>query len=191
MREIPLTDGKTCNRCRVPQSLMEFNKSRATADGLQPTCRSCQRAYREASKDERREYNRIYRQRRPEVQQQAQARYREANLDHVRAAGREYIRRARQERPNEFHQRDRARALKQNYGLTVEDYNERLTAQGGVCAICGKTEKGYLRVDHDHATGRVRGLLCNYCNVALGQVQDNIATLENMISYLRSSEAQS
>ncbi len=89
MREIPLTDGKTCNRCRVPQSLTEFNKSRAMADGLQLTCRSCQRAYREASKDERREYNRIYRQRRPEVQQQAQARYREANRDRVRAAGQE------------------------------------------------------------------------------------------------------
>jgi hypothetical protein len=97
----------------------------------------------------------------------------------------------RQERPDVVHQRDRASALKQNYGLTVEDYNARLVAQGGVCAICGKTEKGYLRVDHDHATGRVRGLLCNYCNAALGQVQDNIAVLENMIAYLRSSEAQS
>ena len=161
MREIQLTDGKTCNRCRVPQSLTEFNKSRAMADGLQPTCRSCQRAYREASKDQRREYNRLYHQRRPEVQQQAQARYKEANRERVRAAGREYNRRARQERPDVFRQRDRARALKQNDGLTVEDYNARLVAQGGVCAICGKTETGYLRVDHDHVTGRVRGLLCN------------------------------
>jgi DNA-directed RNA polymerase subunit RPC12/RpoP len=53
------------------------------------------------------------------------------------------------------------------YGLTPAQYEEILTGQGGGCAICGKTkeEEGRnLAVDHDHVTGEIRGVLCNYCN---------------------------
>jgi|SRR5215469_2910142 len=53
------------------------------------------------------------------------------------------------------------------YDVPVDWYNEQLERQKGVCAICGKMGKRRLCVDHDHATGKVRGLLCDYCNVAL------------------------
>lgn len=53
-------------------------------------------------------------------------------------------------------------------GLTIEDYDRMLAAQGGGCAICGTTPKTRrLDTDHDHATGAVRGLLCHRCNRAL------------------------
>ena len=53
-------------------------------------------------------------------------------------------------------------------GLSVEDYDAMLAAQGGVCAICGNPPKTRrLDVDHDHKTGKVRGLLCHRCNRAL------------------------
>lgn len=53
-------------------------------------------------------------------------------------------------------------------GLTIEDYERLLAAQGGGCAICGATPKTRrLDVDHDHRTGAVRGLLCHRCNRAL------------------------
>lgn len=61
----------------------------------------------------------------------------------------------------------RAEALKRLYGITVDDYENILKAQGGGCAICGKkqgVEKKRLAVDHSHKDRRVRGLLCHRCN---------------------------
>ena len=77
--------------------------------------------------------------------------------------------------------------LKNRYKLTLEDYNRMFAEQEGCCAICGRHQsilKNRLGVDHDHTTGRVRGLLCSNCNAALGQIQDNIQTLKNMVKYL-------
>jgi len=77
--------------------------------------------------------------------------------------------------------------LKQNYGITLEDYNMMLSNQHDCCAICKKHKddlKVILGVDHNHTTGKVRGLLCNKCNIALGGFNDNIELLNNAISYL-------
>jgi hypothetical protein len=64
--------------------------------------------------------------------------------------------------------------LWRNYGMTIEDYEARLEAQGGVCAIClAEPGKRRLAVDHDHDSGRVRGLLCSQCNTGLGSLQDD------------------
>ena len=88
--------------------------------------------------------------------------------------------------------RDRAKALKKNYGMSVDDYNELLIDQGGRCAICGdpppkpknKYAKKHLVVDHDHTTGKVRGLLCDKCNRCLGLMKDNVLILLRAIEYL-------
>lgn len=65
--------------------------------------------------------------------------------------------------------------IKKTYGLTRERYLEILSTQGGVCAICKSanpvTHQKYLCVDHDHETGKIRGLLCFHCNVALGYAE--------------------
>ena len=66
----------------------------------------------------------------------------------------------------------RARAL----GVTDEDYERLLTAQGGHCALClTKPKSRRLHVDHDHATGRIRGLLCQSCNTGLKAYERLIA----------------
>ena len=59
--------------------------------------------------------------------------------------------------------------IKNRYGLTIEQYDGLKVAQGGGCAMCGKV--GRLFIDHDHKTGRVRGLLCPGCNGALGHFE--------------------
>lgn len=66
------------------------------------------------------------------------------------------------------HEKRRAH-LKHRYGITVEQYDEMLAAQGGHCALCPwePSDGKVLAVDHDHETGRVRGLLCRGCNLAL------------------------
>lgn len=79
-------------------------------------------------------------------------------------------------------------ALFKRYGITLNEYNTMLQEQNSCCHICGKheSENGKrLAVDHCHNTGKVRKLLCQQCNAALGQVQENLQTLENMISYIK------
>lgn len=79
------------------------------------------------------------------------------------------------------------------YKLTLRQYEDILVSQNGVCAICENPEttmKGSppqlqrLSVDHDHASGKVRGLLCNNCNRVLGHAHDDIGKLEKSIRYL-------
>jgi len=73
--------------------------------------------------------------------------------------------------------------LRDRYGITVEQYDEMITAQCEKCAICGDDLKQAF-IDHDHKTGRVRGILCRDCNLMLGSAKDNINTLRNAIHYL-------
>jgi hypothetical protein len=65
--------------------------------------------------------------------------------------------------------------LKRQYGLSPADYDALLAKQDGVCATCGKPSKETLCVDHCHATGTIRGLLCRQCNFALGCFTDSQA----------------
>jgi len=63
------------------------------------------------------------------------------------------------------------------FGLTQEQFNTLLSQQNGLCAICGKPPKRVLAIDHDHVTGRVRGLLCSKCNLNLGFVEKHSAKI--------------
>lgn len=89
----------------------------------------------------------------------------------------------------------RAHMMLRKYGITPDQYQDRLALQGGACAICGGREPGMahmlvpLVVDHDHTTGAVRGLLCVQCNAGLGQFADDPARLIAAAAYLRSRAA--
>jgi hypothetical protein len=78
--------------------------------------------------------------------------------------------------------------LKKKFSLSLLEYEEMLTKQNGVCAICGGTCTKALAVDHDHATGSIRGLLCNNCNRGLGHFKDNLKNLQQAIDYLKGSK---
>jgi len=76
---------------------------------------------------------------------------------------------------------------KRLYGVTPEQYDEMLRQQGHACAICNVDETQLLKalaVDHDHKTGKVRGLLCINCNVVLGSFKDDVAMLRSALQYL-------
>jgi hypothetical protein len=72
--------------------------------------------------------------------------------------------------------------LRRRYGIGQAEVDAMIEAQGGLCAAC-KTDKP-KHVDHDHKTGRVRGVLCFLCNQALGNVRDEIPRLCGLIDYL-------
>lgn len=80
----------------------------------------------------------------------------------------------------------RGTRLKYEYGITLEQYDKLLESQGGVCAICGTDTPGGMgrfHIDHDHKTGKIRGLLCNKCNPLLGFHKKTIA-MAYSIGYL-------
>jgi hypothetical protein len=81
------------------------------------------------------------------------------------------------------------RAKFNTYGLTMEQYEDKWLEQDGKCAICNKESPVYghkrLGIDHDHATGKVRELLCGPCNSTLGHAHDSIDLLQKSIEYLR------
>jgi hypothetical protein len=93
--------------------------------------------------------------------------------------------RARRQRP-EVKAADRAGHLKRKFDLTPLQYAIKLAEQQGVCLICGRTpaEGKSLDVDHDHKSGRVRGLLCRNCNQGLGKFFDDPLVLASAIAYL-------
>ena len=89
-------------------------------------------------------------------------------------------------------QRTLASFMKRKYGITFDQYNQMLAAQGGVCAICGEaciTGKR-LAVDHCHTTGAVRALLCSNCNTGLGKFRDNPDLLRAAALYLEKHACQ-
>lgn len=84
----------------------------------------------------------------------------------------------------------RQRALWQKYRLTEEAYEAIFAYQGGVCAGCGEPpRKTRLAVDHDHKTGRIRGLLCWLCNRAIGILRDRGTTAARLGIYLNKPPA--
>lgn len=83
--------------------------------------------------------------------------------------------------------------LKSNFGITYSDYLRLLNKQNGVCAICQMPEQTVSRagvrkrlaVDHNHETGKIRGLLCSGCNQAIGLLHDDPSRAAALVAYLR------
>lgn len=96
-------------------------------------------------------------------------------------------------------EKNRERSIKQHYGLSMQQLELLYKEQKGSCAICGKHLELYskdktasldvARVDHDHTTGKVRGLLCNHCNIGIGHMKDNVVLLRNAVKYLEEFES--
>lgn len=107
------------------------------------------------------------------------------NPDRVKATAKRY-------RDND-RTREKARKLMKDYGMSLDAYWQMVTDQHGLCAICTRGETASrpsgiqlsLSVDHDHATGEVRGLLCQACNSALGLFRDSCDNLRAATEYLR------
>lgn len=78
--------------------------------------------------------------------------------------------------------------LRRKLGISAFDYQVKLKAQGNACAICkmpAGSDTRRLHADHDHKTGRFRGILCSRCNTAIGLFKDEPALLLNAVTYLR------
>jgi hypothetical protein len=159
---------KCCTFCRKVKPLNDYHASINTADGRQARCRVCKlndnRAWREANKGKVSQCKRNYAVR---------------NWAAIRKRQKEYM----STRKVEAAEYRRRWNLSKRYGITVDRFTEMLDSQGGACAVCGKTQ-GRQVVDHDHVTGKVRGILCVRCNVSIGGLGDNAEGLMRAICYL-------
>ena len=118
----------------------------------------------------------------------------DGHFDHRSKEGRNaYGRAHRAAHPEHY----RAKELKRDFDLSVQEYAALLLAQDGVCAVCRKPETAtrygklkHLAVDHNHGTGEVRGLLCAECNTGLGKFGDDPALLRGAADYLDTHNAK-
>lgn len=155
---------KKCSKCRAMKPLGQFYVNRATQDGKDPYCSECRRAYMAG-----------YRKQNP------------AYLEWSREHNKRYYARHRLRiiRKSKRWYKEKGRALNLTlYGLDEPAYAKLLARQDGLCAICKKVGRGRLHVDHDHHTGKVRGLLCRSCNFGLGNFKDDCGLLRAAVGYL-------
>lgn len=147
---------KRCGTCKQFKLLAAFNKDGRAKDGFCYRCNVCRKAYRMLIKHNIAQYNKQYARANPEKMQE----------------------------------KDRRNSLKRFWNMTLEEYSVMLDKQGGKCAICGQTSKNVsqryknLCIDHDHATGKIRGLLCDKCNRGLGLLNDSKILLKRALEYL-------
>ena len=71
------------------------------------------------------------------------------------------------------------------FGLTFDEYQTKVAAQNGLCAICGCASPKRLHVDHNHTTEQIRGLLCGRCNRVLGSIEESEPLALALVSYLK------
>lgn len=177
---------KTCTRCFDVKALSDFGAFKASRDGLKSECKSCannrSKEYRVANAQLISDRDKKYRADNIDTIKERKKRYNDQNKDSNSIRCKAY-----REIPENKSKIAKSRIHKK-YGLDLIQYHTLLAFQAGCCAICKvkfgdeKTTRGH--VDHSHATGKVRGLLCMNCNQALGKMRDNPETLRSAADYL-------
>jgi hypothetical protein len=168
-------DSKTCRKCGKTKSLADFYPHPGCRDGVRPECKACNLAAKvarhRAEPQPARDRTQRWRQDNPDRYAENQRRFRESG-------GKKLA--------------DRRSHLKRKYGITLEQYDDLLERQGGVCGICGAEPHPTisLHVDHDHETGALRGLLCFRCNQAIGSLQEDASLLLAAADYLDRHDQQ-
>lgn len=160
---------KTCTKCGLAKPFEEFYRCAGMKDGYRSDCRACNLE----AKHQRYVDN-------PGPAIARAKRWQQENAERVNAK-----QRARRAMP-EAKRRARAEHLMRKFGMTIEQYDAMLEAQGGGCFICGRPprEDISLHIDHDHSTGMVRGLLCFRCNNAIADFNEDPTVLRKAIRYL-------
>lgn len=182
----------TCTACRITKDLDDFSRRAAPPNGRQLRCKACQSALRRGKRPEQ--------QRMADVRRQAKVRLKASGLatccrcgatkslddfnkNPMSANGREsYCRECRTVVNAENADSRRDQYVFRTYGIHRDALLEMVKAQNNRCLICG--QEGDLVIDHDHATGVVRGLLCRGCNTGIGLLGDDCERMRSAIAYL-------
>ncbi len=160
-----LNEASALWRKNNPQKVKELKKKWRECHKKQ--CKDCLKEWRHKNIEHSREYHRNYGKKNRES----------ANLSHTKW---------KKKNKYKVASLNRKSYLKKTYSLTLEQYDKMFEIQGGVCAICNQPETWRrLSVDHNHQTGKVRGLLCSKCNTDLGIFEKK---LDSFLSYFKKYE---
>lgn len=175
-REVRESDPKKCIKCGETKPLSEFTFHNRNKGQHRNFCHDCEK-----------EWIRKYHQS-PQGKKKRKEWVGE-NKERIEEYKRLYRDDAiKKERSKVYH---RARLLKESFNMTVDDYMVMYENQSGRCAICGSEtanngKRKNFCVDHDHETGKVRGLLCHNCNVSVGLMKESPSLLRKAADYLDS-----
>lgn len=155
---------KTCTKCKIVHAMDLFCMDRKKKDGLSCHCIDCRTGYDKAKRAAN-----------PSKYALLKKEWAEANPEKRNQISRDWAKNNQTKR--------RAARIKAAYGITSEDYSLRYLEQSGACSTC-RVKAPQLHIDHDHSTGKVRGLLCNDCNSGLGFFKDRSDVLLSAVRYL-------
>lgn len=150
---------KTCSKCKKQKPIVEFYRDKSKKDKLYPSCKICQT-----------ETNTNYRNKPGGIKAHLKANNKYKQTAKGKASHQKYAGTPTRKEKNKII--ERRHRYKKVYGLSVADYELMLRQQKEKCLVCKDEPAQYrLCVDHDHETGKVRGLLCHPCNLALGRFE--------------------
>ncbi len=158
---------RQCTSCKEAKPIKDFYKGKVR-------CKACLNA--QVMAYQRTEAGK-------ETRKRAFKKWREGNLELAREMSRDSNRKGRARDPRRY----KSYELKSRYGISLEEYEDILAKQNGRCAICGVQEPrgmGMFHVDHCHDTSKVRGLLCNECNMGIGKLKDSADLTARATQYL-------
>jgi len=175
---------KVCSKCKQEKELSKFWKHPNTKDGVFSQCIECSKQI-----NKQWEINEL-----KKIKQHKK----QYHLDHVEKE-KQYRKQLYLNNPEKYKQvtkqqyqnnpkKAKEYQLKLKYNLTSEQYDEMFKKQNGCCAICNKHQsklKHNLSVDHSHDSGKVRGLLCHNCNLAIGLLNDDSKLTNKATQYLK------
>lgn len=192
---------RACAKCGILKELAEF-RPRKRAPFVHSSCLKCEQEYRKARYRKQRDES-------PEKLREQQREWRAKNPEKVREYDKQkwakkkgdtsylqYQKEYRETHREELNARQRVRNIENRadylwdeYSLAIDDFIQMLESQQNSCAICGDKFKpeGTVQwnVDHDHISGKVRGILCNSCNRAIGYFKDDPDRCEKAALYLK------
>ncbi len=171
-----MSEVKKCAKCKFVMMLDFFPLSKQTKDGRFSYCKECHIEYQQ--------------ERYSQVDYKVRAKQAEQNKPSRKVAT--FLR-------DRYFSKAQVAMLKSRYGLTPTDMLAMVSDQDNRCKICfqrppkpveGKRQKQFLCVDHDHDSGKIRGLLCDSCNIGLGGFKDNTELFQAAINYLKAQEPE-
>lgn len=177
-----------CYTCNKVKPLSEFGKDRGRKRGHLTRCKECvdlkrfegREAVGEIPKSKR--CSSCYKTKESECFNKSLR-----SKSGLRSSCRQCDKKVRPERTEEIRKIEKDRSLRSSFGITLENYEDMLEEQGGVCFVCKRVNShGWnLAVDHCHETKVIRALLCHGCNSSLGHLSEDVSILESIIEYAK------
>jgi len=179
---------KKCIDCQETKSLSEYVNCKNRKDGYLNQCKACYNAKMRLRCTSEKNHARYLRNKDKHLT--FQRAYATRNKEKIKKKSREYYLNNKI-KAVAYGWKKKGILVREGIPYTVEEHERQLDLCDNKCQICksdGKSHKKALVVDHDHSTGLFRGIICAFCNSAIGFLKEDIAILEACINYIKKNK---